>query len=211
MRKGYGMTHILIFNISGIDESAYRILYGRSMPGRQQRADRYLRQDDRIRCVCAGALLQFALGRDDFEIETTPSGKPLVKDRPDFCFNLSHSGDWVVIAYGNRPVGIDIEKIDWNTGKENIARRFFTADEQAFVFGQSEQGRAERFYEIWTSKESYLKYLGTGLRKALDSFSVLQLSSPNRFTLQPDSGYSLSLWTQEEAYDLTRLSVSDLL
>lgn len=205
------MTHILTMNISCINEKTYQMLYNRSCASRQQRADRYLRQEDRARCICAGLLLRFALGKADFEIETAPNGKPRVKDRPDFHFNLSHSGNWVVIAYGASPVGVDMEQIHWDSGKDNLARRFFTADEQAYVFHGHQQGSAERFFEIWTAKEGYLKYLGTGLQKALDSFSVLQLKFPNRFSFQPEDGYSLTLWTEDAAYDVIEVSVAALL
>lgn len=209
------MTHILMMNISDITAEDYRRLYLQSDQRRQRKADRYLKWDDRVRCICAGSLLRLgirrALGKDDYEIETSPFGKPNLKDEPYFHYNLSHAGQRVVIAYGSRPVGIDVEQVHWDSGKENLARRYFTADEQEFVFGQSWQGRAERFFQIWTSKESYLKYIGTGLQKALNSFSVLQMPAPNRFTFQPDGGYSMSLWTEEEAYELEQLSVSDLL
>lgn len=205
------MTHILTMNDSAVTENDYRRLYLLSDQYRRRKADRYLRQEDRIRCVCAGLLLRFALGKADFEIETAPNGKPRVKDCPDFHFNLSHSGNWVVIAYGTSPVGVDVEQIHWDSGKDNLARRFFTADEQAYVFHGHEQGRAERFFEIWTAKEGYLKYLGTGLHKALDSFSVLQLKSPNRFSFQPEDGYSLTLWTADAAYDVIEVSVAELL
>lgn len=204
------MTHILMMNIADVTDNDYLRLYRQSDRSRQSRADRYLRRDDKVRCICAGVLLRFALGKDDFEIETGTFGKPMVKDMPDFYYNLSHSGNWVVIAYGNCPVGIDVEQIQWDPGKENLARRFFAADEQEFVFGQGSQGIGERFYEIWTAKEGYLKYLGTGLGKSLNSFSVLQLQSPNRFTLHPDPEYSLSLWTDAEGYDLKYLSISQL-
>lgn len=208
------MTHIFLMNISDIDETAYQRLYDCSATRRKERADRYLRREDRIRCVAAGALLQLAtltvLGKRNCELEYSPLGKPRLRGEPDFHFNLSHSGDWVVLAYASYPVGIDVERIQWNSGKEKLARHYFTTDEQDYVFGQGERGTAERFFEIWTAKESYLKYLGTGLRKALNSFSVLQLRSPNRFSIQPEDGYSLSLWTEDEAFQLKRLPVSEL-
>ena len=53
-----------------------------------------------------------------------------------------------------------------------FAVRFFTPEEQDYVFEQPDRIQ-DRFYRVWTGKESYLKYLGTGLRKSLDSFSVL--------------------------------------
>ena len=209
------MTHIFIMNISDIDETAYQRLYDCSTTRRKERADRYLRQEDRIRCIAAGALLRLAtrnvLGKIDCEFEYSPFGKPKLKNAPDFHFNLSHSGHWVVLAFASNPVGIDVERIQWDSGKEKLARHYFTTDEQEFIFGQGEPETAERFFEIWTSKESYLKYLGTGLRKALNSFSVLQIPEPNRFTFQPEDGYSLSLWTEDEAFEVKQLTVAQLL
>jgi 4'-phosphopantetheinyl transferase len=205
------MTRVMMMNISDVTEEDYRRLYLRSDLSRQKKADRYLRREDRIRCICAGQLLRFALESADFQVKIGPYGKPEVKDRPDFQYNLSHSGNWVVIGCASTPVGIDVEEMDWNPGKEKLSRRFFTPDEQDYVFCQTPGEIAQRFYEIWTAKESYLKYLGIGLQKALDSFSVLQLKSPKRFTLQPEPGYCLSIWTEDEAYDLKSVAVSDLL
>jgi phosphopantetheinyl transferase len=80
----------LSINISGIDDSAYLTLYDRATNRRKQRADRYLRQEDRIRCIVAGALLhlavQKAVGIAEYKIETNPFGKPMVKGAADFHF-----------------------------------------------------------------------------------------------------------------------------
>ena len=209
------MTYVLMMNIADVTGEDYCRLYLKSDSYRRKKADRHLRQEDRIRCIVAGALLhlavQKAVGHADYEIETSPFGKPMVKGAADFHFNLSHSGQWVVIAYSSRPVGIDVEKICWDSGKENLARRYFTADEQDYVFGQGPQGCAARFFEIWTAKEGYLKYIGTGLQKSLNSFSVLQLATPNRHSFLLDGEYSMSLWMEEEACDVEQLSASDLL
>ncbi|MDE9438650.1 4'-phosphopantetheinyl transferase superfamily protein [Staphylococcus xylosus] len=37
---------------------------------------------------------------------------------------------------------------------------------------QSSISRFNRFFEVWTMKECYLKLLGIGMYKALDSFSI---------------------------------------
>lgn len=87
-----------------------------------------------------------------------------------FSYNLSHSGKWVVIAYGSTEIGIDIEEIQ--TGKEDIADKFFTEEEKSFIYTVAGRERTKRFTQIWTLKESYIKYLGTGLTTRLDSFSV---------------------------------------
>ena len=36
----------------------------------------------------------------------------------------------------------------------------------------NEQAQLNRFFEVWTLKECYIKMLGTGIYKALDSFSI---------------------------------------
>lgn len=171
------MIHIAAVDISHADKETYQQLYAAASPERRQRADRYLRKEDAHRCIIAGGLLRYALrsalGTDQAAIARTSSGKPFIPDQEDFHFNLSHSGRWVVIAWASRPVGIDVETVLMDESKENLARRFFHTDEQAYLFAVSGENRARRFFEIWTKKESYLKYLGTGINRSLDSFSVL--------------------------------------
>ena len=64
---------------------------------------------------------------------------------------------------------------------------------------------ARCFYKIWTGKESYIKYLGTGLKKDLRSFSIFNLEGVKLFTPQLAQGYSLSLCTTEDRYALELL------
>lgn len=172
------MINIAAVDISALDEPGYRILYHRASADRRKKADRYLRKEDSYRCIAADGLLRYALKQaSDIscpQILRTPKGKPFLRGQDSFHFNISHSGRWVVIAWGDRPVGIDVEMMDFDAGKEQLACRFFHTDEQSYVFAAQAQEQSKRFYEIWTKKESYLKYLGTGIDCALNSFSVLQ-------------------------------------
>lgn len=171
------MIYIGCFDLSGLNERAYQQLYSLASRERQAKADRYLRPDDALRCVAADALLRYALrhtfGTHRLETARTPEGKPYLPEKPDFHFNLSHSGHWAVIAWGSCPMGIDVEMIHMDESKEQVARRFFCPDEQEDLFSVRAQERAVRFFEIWTKKESYLKYEGTGMNRSLSSFSVL--------------------------------------
>lgn len=97
-------------------------------------------------------------------------GKPLLEGHPDCHFNLSHSGDVVLCAFDNRPVGADVEKIR-DRGLE-IAERFFSKMEYDRLNRKSVIERAEAFVDLWTLKESYIKALGKGLSKSLGSFSI---------------------------------------
>lgn len=95
-------------------------------------------------------------------------GKPYLKTDASLFFNISHSGDWVVCAFSDTEVGVDIERI----GKERlgVAERFFHPREIAVLREMSEQ--AELFFRYWSAKESVLKYRGTGLSGSLRSFYV---------------------------------------
>ncbi|MDR3361228.1 MAG: 4'-phosphopantetheinyl transferase superfamily protein, partial [Bifidobacteriaceae bacterium] len=46
-------------------------------------------------------------------------------------------------------------------------------DERAHIEAAAEEDASRRFLEIWTKKEAYLKWRGTGLAGGLESFSVL--------------------------------------
>ena len=54
-------------------------------------------------------------------------------------------------------MGVDIEKI--GNIPPNILKKCFSSLEQSRVTAEG----AAAFYELWTKKESYLKYLGEGI------------------------------------------------
>lgn len=182
-------------------ETLYQSLYRHATPERKRRADRYLRREDGLRCLAAGQLLreaaEQALGITEFTVMTDPGGKPRLRGIDGFHYNLSHSGNWVAIAWGEAPVGVDVQQMHMDPGKRALAKRFFTPEECAYIFDLSEDS-AERFYQVWTGKESYLKYLGTGLKKSLDSFSILspEVSPMLKSWYLPD-GYCVSVCTND--------------
>lgn len=201
------MIRILCADISSADNRIYRRLYDLATPERKKQADRYLRQEDKLRCVTADALLRTALGTADYRIQKNDCGKPYVQDCEGFCYNLSHSGRYVVIAWGNTEVGVDVQQHEAGIKMDALAARFFTPDERAYA-----DRNAQRFYEVWTKKESYLKYIGQGLHKDLRSFSVLTPEPTVRYMYRMLEGeYSLSLCTTENAYTFELLDVQQLL
>ncbi|MCP4153593.1 MAG: 4'-phosphopantetheinyl transferase superfamily protein, partial [bacterium] len=134
------------------------------------------------------------------------NGKPSLKDNPEFHFNLSHSGDWIVCAVDNSPVGIDIQEI-FPISLE-ISKRHFTTEEHHDLMSKKEHERIPYFFTLWTLKESYLKALGKGMF-LLKGFSVgvkengkigLQVKKElperrffTRYHIQP--GYEMALCT----------------
>ena len=75
---------------------------------RREKVSRFLFEKDRRLCLGAGMLLAHALreaGAADLRLSTMPEGKPVLADRPDIHFNLSHSGTLAVCAVSGLPVG----------------------------------------------------------------------------------------------------------
>ena len=204
------MIQILCADISGADENTFRALYEKASPQRRQRADGYRRREDALRCLAGEALLRHVLGTGQFTVEKAENGKPFLSGREDFHFNLSHADHWVVLAWGGTPVGVDVEKIRPDTDIAAVSRRFFHPQEQRSIREAPDMGR--RFFEIWTAKESYLKYLGTGLKTDLRSFSVMSL--PPQLHLHQRSlkgDCVLSLCAEDESCTLEQLPVQALL
>ena len=121
---------------------------------------------------------------NDIDIIKEESGKPRFLKQQHIYYNISHSGNYVICAFADKDVGIDIEKI--RTINPEIARRFFTKNEQDYIFNDASESYEKRFFTIWTLKESYLKALGKGLRKSLGSFSVV--NNKGEFMLTEEKG-----------------------
>lgn len=105
------------------------------------------------------------------EFEKNKYGKPYLKYFLKLDFNISHSGDFVVCAMDNNPIGIDVEKIKY-IEYEKIAKEFFSLSEFDYITKKDSDDCLNKFYEIWTLKESYTKCCGHGLSIPLKSFSM---------------------------------------
>ena len=119
--------------------------------------------------VWSGLRKLFGMEKEDCQIQRSEHGKPYLEGERLVYFNISHSGTYIVCAFSDAEVGIDIEKIA--SPRYEVARRFFHPEE----FRLLENGKFKNeslFYDIWVVKESFLKYKGTGLTCPLSSFQV---------------------------------------
>lgn len=167
-----------------------------------QRAARFHFKADRERFILAHGCLRDILARylhcepGQLSFFTGEYGKPALVDKK-IDFNLSHSGDYalIAIAYG-RKVGIDVEKVRQERELESIASRYFSTREVSEFMALPTEQRESAFFNCWTRKEAYIKALGLGLSLPLDSFDVSL--APNEPALlratRPDASIA-SRWT----------------
>lgn len=169
-----------------------------------------LRTPDDARQVLVGDLLirsvacrYLGMKNIDIQFQVNEYGKPYLSGFNGHHFSLSHSGKWVVCAYSEQVVGVDIEEI--GPVDMDIAFEYFLPKEIEYIVRKPLQARDAAFYDIWTYKESYTKALGTGLSKDLKSFSVSQINGNTAVICEPT--YDKAFLRQYCVNDKYRLSV----
>jgi 4'-phosphopantetheinyl transferase len=102
--------------------------------------------------------------------------KPEIKNpSAGIHFNISHSGDWVIIGFAAQELGVDIEKIDPGFGFQDLLEEHFSTEEKDFIAEATDTRHA--FYYLWTRKEALTKAWGTGLQENLKEVRVLYKNS----------------------------------
>lgn len=159
-------------------------MYGHLPKERQESVDRLKNEEMRRKRIQTGYFLQEVLSKeigismDELRYRYGAQGKPeldydamkIVLQEP-IHFNMSHSGDYVVIAVSQSPVGVDIEYKSKN--HLSVAKRCFHEKEyQSILSHETEKEQAKRFLEIWTMKEAYVKCSGQGMSVPFNSFDV---------------------------------------
>lgn len=149
-------------------------------PKEQARAARFKQVADRQRFIAGRGWLRYLAGQllgqsaKQIELTTGPAGKPELVQSTGLQFswhiNVSHSGEWVLLAFGYVPVGVDVEwvKPDWPF--EDLIASSFNADDQAQLAASTNP--QELFFTLWTRKESLFKATGQGLTNDFMSISA---------------------------------------
>lgn len=143
----------------------------------RQRAVKFHFDKDRSRYIVSHASLRGILARylqrapEELSFSVNEYGKPFLPDR-ELEFNLSHSGDYALIAVTRgRNIGVDVEQIR-EVEIEELARRNFSPREVSELMALLPEQRLNGFFNCWTRKEAYIKARGLGLSIPLDSFIV---------------------------------------
>lgn len=150
--------------------------YIRRLPlWRIKKAERIIHEESRIQSIVAGRLLDMAVADylavdiadviwpEDYDENSRmyidkESGKKLL-------FNITHAGELVAVAVAESCVGLDIECKD---DKDfHVTERMFAPEDREYILGNQ-----NRFRDVWTIKESFLKCTGEGIVVPLNSFTV---------------------------------------
>lgn len=114
------------------------------------------------------------------KIVKNENGKPYIEGSP-YHFNITHSHEMVMLAVSDKPIGIDVERIEERDYKK-FSKRFFSEEEQSRVNGLLS------FYVLWTKKESFVKYLGGSVADVCET----EFTDKIRFKGEEQSVFSVS-------------------
>ena len=140
-----------------------------------------------------------------FVISKNKNGKPYIPDLPEFHFNISHSGEWTVIAVSDSEIGVDIQLI--KPVRNGLAKRFFTRRENLKLDKLNNEEYNAEFTRMWTMKEARTKVTGESLARSLSLFNTVEYDGTTSKMIDgyfvseipfPDNRYILALSSASE-------------
>ena len=170
-------------------------------PKRQLQIDKFRFDIDKKLSLFSDLFVRYSackaldLKNPDLIFDKNAYGKPYLVGYPDFHYNISHTKYAIAIGLSETPIGVDIEK---NKAADlQIAERFFSKGEQQYILSDN-QKQEMLFYEIWTKKEAYIKWLGKGLAIPLNTFDVTDTQMGRMFNTIEINDYLVSVCNREE-------------
>jgi 4'-phosphopantetheinyl transferase len=160
-------------------------------PQERERAARFKVEAPRRQFIISHAFLRLVLARylgiapPDVRFRVAAHGKPELEAATDLRFNLSHTEGAALLAVArDRRVGVDVERVRENLHPLELADRFFSSSEAAWLRSQPRSEQIPSFFACWTAKEAYIKAHGNGFFLPLSGFTVIPQGANQPF--QPE-------------------------
>lgn len=159
--------------------------------------DRVRFDDSKLLTLYSALLVRYAIcemtgyKNSDLIFSRTEHGKPFLPGHDSIDFNISHTKGMILCSVTDTgKVGVDVERI--RPLKYNIMKRCFHPDEIDYVESLNDD---KHFFEIWTKKEAYTKYLGTGLAFDITSVNMLAKEHDDKLTCFCENDYIFSVYS----------------
>ena len=149
-------------------------------PAEIARADRFFVPGDRLSFTAIRGVLRLLLGRylglhpREIRFATNQHGKPAVEQpdsQPALKFNLSHSGDRALLAFGTgTELGIDVEQLASGRNHQALAENLLSPAGIARLRLLAPAERERAFLQAWTRTEAVIKAAGCGVGVSREIF-----------------------------------------
>lgn len=157
------------------DPEQFDVWYRRMPDFRKEKIDAFKPHHSKLLSLGAGILLETAMkdiGILSYEVMPDPDKKPRIKGHDDIFFNISHSGDVVILGISDREIGVDVEKI--KHFKDTLVNYVFGEGDKSLAkeLMDSEADPDKVYTRLWTVKESIMKHSGKGIAMEPKSISL---------------------------------------
>lgn len=175
-------------------------------PDERTRAARFYFDRDRTAFTVARGALRTLTGfytdhpPEDLVFGYQAKGKPyLAAPSSDVCFNLSHSGDFALLAFTRgREIGVDIERRRPMQDLLSVAKLSFSPREYATLCGLPPHDHTDAFFTCWSRKEAFIKVTGEGISQLGDFVVSLRPGEPARLLWVKDVSPSQQPWSMHD-------------
>jgi len=137
-------------------------------------------------------------------LEYNPWGKPFFSLHPQLHFSITHSGNWWMCAFSKDNIGLDLQIHRSHCSPADLANRFFHPLEQHFLARNGYQ----YFYDLWSAKESWVKYNGHGFFDDPGTFSVVSVEG--RFPIMEGAEFQQISFESDYSLCLCMESISNI-
>ena len=169
---------------------------------RREKCRRYHFDTDKKLCLYGSLLLQYILAEyfdihgENVNIGYGKYGKPYLKNT-SLSFNISHTKCSVICAVSSiESVGADAERI--GEIPYEVVELCFSEKERETIDKTAENERSAKFYEIWTRKEAYLKYNGTGLLNEMSKLCTFSSELSEGFYTLHVGNYIYNIYSEKD-------------
>lgn len=194
-------------DINDFSQEEYDKYFSMMSESRKNAVLRMRIENDRKRSVLGESLARKAvsestgIAESEIEFGRTEKGKPFCKSANIF-FSISHSKNAVVCAVDGNEIGVDIERI--RDIDLRITRIACTDADRVYILGGADADcesvtptaeMTERFFRLWTAKEAYFKFIGTGI-EGLKNVSYADIAQFCTTTLA--DGYAITVYSEKQ-------------
>lgn len=173
-----GDVHVWLTRPEDVAPNVLKTYVALMTTGERERWQRYRFEKDRTLHLIARALVRTTLSRyadvppDAWRFEAGEHGRPSISSpRSGLSFNLAHTAGLVACAVSRETeVGVDVERLSAERVSPELSRRVFSEREVEALDRLPPAEQPDRFFDLWTLKESYIKARGLGLAIPLRSF-----------------------------------------
>lgn len=174
-REYRSIDDVVVYKVDVSEDDSREALAIRMLDEEEsERSQRFIFPGPKRRfALCRAALrsilcLRIGCWNNDLKFGTTDHDKPYAfvgNDPIEFGFNVSHSGDYGLIAIGETPaLGVDVEFRRHHPNLDLLVSTVLSPDEKAQIASVNDLGEKNNlFFDFWTVKEAVLKAVGVGM------------------------------------------------